>query len=392
MRPERESRTAKPRIGIVVASPFALNAFLRPHLERLARTFSITVYVNVRDMGVAPDVAPDISVTHFPVMRKISLLADAAAFAKLLRLLRRERFDMVLSMTPKAGLLAMVAAFAARIPRRIHYFTGQVWANRRGAGRYLLKELDRLTAACATHVLADSPSQRDFLVAEGVVGPRRIRVLADGSVAGVDLDRFCPDTAQRASLRKALGVPGDAPLLLYVGRLARDKGVMDLLAAFQRLRRAWPELMLLLIGPDDDGLEAKFQGIAGILRSGYRTDVERYMQAADIFCLPSYREGFGLVLIEAGAVGLPVVASRIYGVSDAVVDGETGLLHRPGDVPDLATCIEKLLGDEALRVRLGDNSRKRVAALFPTARLTAAMSDFVHGLFDSAVDQRCKAS
>lgn len=369
------------RMAVVITSAFPLNAFLCPHLDCLRHDFEITVYVNTGDMGVAPDVPSGVRVVHLPLRRAISPFADLAVLLRLWQILRQEDFDLVFSMNSKSGLLAMVVAFITRVPRRVHCFTGQVWVTKHGLVRRLLKSMDWLVARCATEVLTDSPSQRDFLVAEGVVRPERIRVLADGSIVGVDLCRFRPSPDRRTEVRRALSISEHVPMLLYVGRLKREKGVVDLLDAFSRLRQLWPELGLLMVGPDDEGLDEQCRRTPGVFRCGYTPAVEDYMAAADIYCLPSYREGFGLVLVEAGAVGLPVVASRIYGITDAVVDGQTGLLHKPGDVNDLASKIEMLLTNSELRCRLGENGRKRAASLFSTERLTATLAGLLGDLF-----------
>lgn len=368
------------RIAFVITSAFPLNVFLRPHLERLRHDFEITVYVNTGDMGVAPDVPPEVRVVHLPLQRNISPFADLAALLRLGLILRRERFDLVFSMNPKSGLLAMVAAFITRVPQRVHCFTGQVWATRKGPGRWFLKGMDRLLVACATRVLADSASQRQYLIKEGIVAAEKIEVLANGSMAGVDARRFRPDEEARRRIRSRFGIDEDACCLLYVGRLKRDKGVADLVEAFGRLRSCFPKLHLLLVGPDDEGLEPLIRNVSQIHRVGYTQAVEEYMAAADVFCLPSHREGFGLVLIEAGAVGLPVVASRIYGISDAVAEGETGLLHLPGNVDDLARTIETLIEDAHLRKTLGEAGRRRATGMFDAGMVTAAMAEFVERL------------
>lgn len=368
---------APPRIAIVITSAFPLNAFLRPHLEHLAGRYAITVYVNTRDMGVAPDVPIGVRVEHVNIRREISPWHDAVELLRLCLVLRRERYDLVFSMNPKSGLLAMLATWFTRVPLRIHCFTGQVWATRRGVARAVFKALDRLLAACASEVLCDSPSQRDFLIAEGVVAAPRIRVLGDGSIAGVDPARFHPDAEQRATLRATLGIGAGEICVLYVGRLHREKGLPELLTAFRALRQRRAETRLLVVGPDDGGFAAQFAAEPGVIHVGYTPAVESYMMAADVLCMPSHREGFGLVLIEAGACGLPVVASRIYGITDAVVDGETGLLHRPGDAVELAATLERLYADPVLRRRLGENGRRRAIERFPRARLTAALGDLL---------------
>lgn len=372
------------RLCFVLTSPFALNAFLRPHLERLSASYDITVCVNMDNPEVVPVVPERVRLVPLNIARQISIWSDLKTLLVLTRFFRNERFDLVYSLTPKGGLLAMVAAWLTGIPYRVHCFTGQVWVTRRGFGRWLLKSMDSVLSACATRLLADSASQRQHLIQEGIVAAEKIEVLANGSMAGVDTQRFLPDVNARGQVRSRFGIQQDACCLLYVGRLTREKGVPDLIEAFNRLRPRFPNLHLLLVGPDEEGLDLLFRDAPQIHRVGYTQAVEEYMAAADVFCLPSYREGFGLVLIEAGAVGLPVVASRIYGITDAVVEGETGLLHQPGDIDDLTRKLESLLEDASLRRALGEAGRRRVSAMFSTESVTDAMADFLQGLLGAS--------
>lgn len=355
--------STKPSICVTLTSPFVLNAFLLGHIARLSQSARITVCINRLESDVPIALWADVRLQHIEIRRNISPWHDWAALFQLARLYRREKFDVVWSITPKAGLLAMLAARTAGIPVRIHYFTGQVWATKRGAPRFLLKFMDRVLAACATDLLADSLSQRDFLIREGIASANRLGVIGAGSVSGVDLKRFRPDPSVRRDIRASLGIPGDAVCMLYAGRMKRDKGVPDLLVAFGSLRSKHPALHLLLVGPDEDGVIGDPLP-AGVHRVGYTRTVESYMAAADIICLPSYREGFGTVLIEGAAAGLPAVASRIYGIEDAVIDGETGLLHPPRDTAAIAATIERLLNDPELRGRLAIGARRRTATQF----------------------------
>jgi glycosyltransferase involved in cell wall biosynthesis len=368
------------KLCFVLTSPFALNAFLRPHLERLSASYDITVCTNVHDSDFTPQLPDRVRLVPLKILRRISLWSDLKALLTLTRFIRREQFDLVYSMTPKGGLLAMAAARFAGTPCRVHCFTGQVWATQGGIGRWLLKSVDRLLVACATRLLADSASQRQYLIEEGIVDPGKIEVLLNGSVAGVDTERFHPDENARSLTRAELGINQESSCLLFVGRLKRDKGIPDLVDAYLRLIPRFADLHLLLVGPDEDGLVPLFRDIPNLHHVGYTPAVEAYMAAADVFCLPSYREGFGQVLIEAGAAGLPVVASRIYGITDAVVEGETGLLHRPGDVGDLTHALESLLQDPSLRRALGAAGRRRATGMFRGELVTAAMEEFLHGL------------
>lgn len=370
------------KLCFVLTIPFTLNAFVRPHLERLSKIYDITICVNMADSAIRPVVPPQVRLVQLGIARQIALWTDLKTLFALTSFLRRERFDLVLSMTPKGGLLGMLAAWLAGVPRRVHCFTGQVWATRRGFSRGLLKGMDRLLALAATRLLADSGSQRQYLIDEGVIDPEKIEVLAKGSMAGVDVGRFRPDASARNRIRLRLGVDDDACCVLFVGRLTRDKGVADLVEAFNGLVLRYPNLRLILVGPAEEGFDALFRNNPKVLRVGYTQAVEEYMAAADVFCLPSYREGFGLVLIEAGAAGLPVVASRIYGITDAVVEGETGLLHQAGNTADLAGKLEQLIGDAALRRALGTAGRDRACREFGAELVTAAMADFLQRLFD----------
>jgi glycosyltransferase involved in cell wall biosynthesis len=320
---------------------------------------------------------PGVEVIGVDIPRKIDPVRDSRAFLALKQLYQRRRFDLVHSYAPKAGLLSAGAGSLAGTRARVHTFTGQVWASRRGPMRALLRAADALTARLATHVLADSISQRDFLVDAGVVRPGQCMVLGAGSVSGVDLERFRPDPQARAAVRTELGVADDVPLVLFLGRLNRDKGVLDLAQAYGEISGS-VRAALVLVGPDEGGIIESVRRQAGpsVRYVGYTDAPQRYLAAADLLCLPSYREGFGTVVIEAAAVGVPALASRIYGVVDAVVDGKTGCLFQAGRVEELREKLAHLLTDSALRARLGAAARVRVCQEFAQERAIAALQDF----------------
>jgi glycosyltransferase involved in cell wall biosynthesis len=357
-----------------------MRVFLSSHIDALARQSDVSVALNA-----APDKFQSNSLNarlfNVPIERKISPLRDLQALTRLVFLFRQNRFDIVHSVTPKVGLLAMTAAWLARVPVRINTFTGQTWATRKGLVRTLLRAIDGLIARLATHVLVDSPSQREFLIANGVVAASKSAVLAEGSICGVDGGRFRPDLAVRDRVRSALGIPHDTVLFLFLGRLGREKGVLDLAAAFAVLAERHPEAYLLIAGPDEEGIKPRMLALLAACTDRVRwidyTDrPEEYMAAADVFCLPSYREGFGQVAIEASATELPVVASRIYGLSDAVLHGQTGLLHAPGNVEALCEHMETLLTQPELRGKLRRAGRARALSKFSAERVTQALLDY----------------
>jgi len=378
------SQTRRQRICFVVSSPITSNAFLIPHVIRLSSEYDITLCMNAEGSEVVPVIPPGVTLKTLDIRRKIDLFADAGALFALWRFFVQQRFDLVFSVSPKAGLLSMLSAWLGRVPRRVHCFTGQVWINRRGAGRQFFKLLDRILVACATHVLVDGRSQRQFLIDEGVVKPQNAVVLAETSLISVDTERFRSNHDTRQRMRQLLGIEEAASCVIYVGRLDRDKGIEDLVAAFHRLRSVHQNLHLLIVGPDEANLLPFLRSHAGVHLVGYTREVQDYMAAADILCLPSYREGFGQVLIEAGATGLPVVGSRISGISDALVEDETGLMHEPANIDDLAAQIDRLISDSALRERLGRAGRTRAVEYFTAARLTEAMALYLEGLLKNS--------
>lgn len=353
------------RVCFVISNSFAANAFLEAPVCALARRgWAVTVVADFADGAPSEGLRANARIVQSNHRRDIAPLHDLVALARLWAYFRREAFDVVHSITPKAGLLAMLAARLAGVQRRLHTFTGQVWASRTGPMRWLLRTVDRFFAACATQVLADSGSQRDFIAAEGVAKIDRIQVLAQGSICGVDIGRFRPDAAVREGVRARLGIEPDAPVTVFLGRLHVDKGLAELGAALRLVAAAVPQARLLLAGPDEGGLAvcmaAAREAAGRVSVLGQVTNPDEVLAAADIFCLPSYREGFGLSLIEAAACGLPCVATRIYGVTDAVIDGRTGLLVPPRDALALAAALRALIEDPATRREMGEAARGRV--------------------------------
>jgi len=332
--------------------------------------------VNVDESDVTINLEGNAELYPVEIRREVAPVSDLLATAKLWKFYRTGKFQAVVTVTPKGGLLGMMAAWLARIPVRIHWFTGQVWATKKGLSRAALKLLDRLTSMCATHVLADSASQKDFLVREGIVRSVKISVLGCGSISGVDTNRFRPDTPARQRIRGELQIADDALCLLYMGRMKKEKGVPDLLGAFDQLRSEFKNIHLLLVGPDEENLLLDTEA-NGLRVVGYTRKAEAYMAAAEIICLPSYREGFGSVLIEGAACGLPAVASRIYGITDAVVENVTGLLHPAGDSAALAATLHRLVSDENLRLGLGKKAYERAAADFDARRVEELFEQFL---------------
>lgn len=372
------------KIAIVSAIPETILAFMSKHLQALSREYS--TYAVCSNAGNIPvqRLMPEVQCIDISIERKISPFKDLASLFKLIHFFRSNQFTLVQSITPKAGLLAMLAAWICRVPIRVHVFTGQVWVTRSGFSRWYLKSFDRLIATLATSLLADSPSQKQFLIAEGIVSAQDIEVLGDGSICGVDTLRFKPNEEAKKKVRAQLGIPEEATVALFMGRLKKDKGVLDLARAFGALQSDVTNLYVVFVGPDEEDLAGQILELASSRSNQVRfvgsvNNPEDFFAAADFLCLPSYREGFGLVTIEAAAVGIPTLASHIYGITDAIVDGVTGILHHPGDLVGIAEGLQEMMYVKN-RQAMGDAAKSRALELFPASRIVDAQLSYHQSL------------
>ena len=365
------------KICFVVTAESAVTSFLLEHLRALSEGYEITVAVNTKNDQFLTQQSIFAVLKPLSIARNIHLLADLKCLFQLIYFFKQQKFNAVHSVTPKAGLLAMLAAWLACVPLRTHTFTGQVWANKTGLKRFLLKLFDVLIGKLSTDNIVDSPSQRQFLLDEGVLKAGKSVVFADGSIAGVDLNRFKPNQLAKQQIRQQLGIAPNDLVFLFLGRLNQDKGVLDLARAFNDVGDAH----LLFVGPDEQNMQQQIRDLTGLKNQflhfvGHTPLPEDYMAAADVLCLPSYREGFGSVVIEAAAVGIPAVASRIYGITDAVVENETGLLHSPSDVLGIKNCMQLMLQNNKLRLQLGSQAKARANSHFNSKILTQYWVDF----------------
>jgi len=378
---QTKGKSALPKVLFVVTTPFAVNAFLASHIAVLAKHYRIILCTNRDAYEILPWLLDLVEVHHIPFARKISFATDLKCLLRLVSVVRQIRPSAIHSITPKAGLLAMMAGLIAKVPNRWHTFTGQVWANKSGLARRLFKTFDKLIVRLATRVFADSNSQCRFLRDEGVVRDGEIGMLGSGSIAGVDLNRFHPDAVTRERLRKQIGTGADTCVYLFVGRLAKDKGVFSLTQAFKQVSATVQNVELWVVGPDEEHLlqalqESTEDGAAPIRWLGASPTPEHFMAAADVLLLPSFREGFGSVIIEGAACGIPAIAYRIDGVIDAVVDGSSGLLVDVGQSTAFAYAMRSLALDKGLRLRLGRQAKERVARDFSSESVTRAWFAF----------------
>ncbi len=311
-----------------------------------------------------------------PMERHIAPLKDLVSLWRMWRVLRREKPDMVHSMTPKAGLVTMIAAWLARVPVRIHTFTGLVFPTSTGLKRRILMATDWLTCACATHVIPEGEGVKHDLLANGITR-KDIRVLGYGNIRGVDLEYWSEPQVKRFD-------PSQPFRFVFVGRLVGDKGINELVAAFARLNAELPgRARLTLVGrlePELDPLSSATVRLIdecdAIDAVGLKSDVRPYYADADALVFPSYREGFPNVVIEAGAMGLPSIVTDINGSREIVVDGENGTIIPPRDEQALYAVMRRWVEHPDEPRALAVNARRMVAERFEQGYVRRCLREF----------------
>jgi glycosyltransferase involved in cell wall biosynthesis len=345
----------------------------------------------------ARDMRIDVHPTMMP--RRITPLGDLAALWLIARVMRRVRPTIVDGHTPKGGLLAMMAATLCRVPVRIYHMHGLPLTTATGLKRHILRWTERTACRLAHQVYCVSPSLREVAIAEELCPAEKIKVLDQGSIDGVEAEtRFNPKrmSAQtQQEVRARYQIPGNAIVAGFVGRIVRDKGMIELVRAWQALREEFPALHLLLVGtfetqdPVPAEVEAVLRDDPRIHLAGEVSDMASMYRAFDLLVLPTYREGFGTVLLEASAMELPVITTRIPGCMNAVRDGETGTLVPARDAEALAAAIRTYLRDADLRRRHGLNGRQRALRDFDPAILREALfQEYLRLLGEANVETR----
>lgn len=317
-----------------------------------------------------------------PMERHISVLKDFVSLCRLIKVFLRERPDIVHSMTPKAGMLCMLAGWLTRVPVRVHTFTGLVFPTSTGLKRRILMFTDWLTCACATHVIPEGEGVKADLLNNGIT-KKPLKVLGYGNVKGVDLSYYVrsEELKVKSDELKTDGVF----TFLFVGRIVRDKGINELVKAFQHLHSHNLNTKLWLVGAYEDSLDpisnetrqiiADNDGIEAVgVKRG--EDLLAYYAAADCFVFPSYREGFPNTVLEAGAMGLPSVVTDINGSREIINNGYNGLIVPPRDEQALFEAMTEMLENTEKRKKMATNARPLIAQRFEASFVRACLYDF----------------
>lgn len=359
--------------------PISLNRLFKGQLKMLNQHFDL---VGVSSPGSELEEVRQregIRVIALPMERRISLIKDFISLIRMTILFLKERPVMIHSYTPKAGLISMMAGWIVGVPVRMHTFTGLVFPTATGLKQRILILTDRLTCACATYINPEGNGVKKDLIKYHIT-KKPLKIIANGNVNGIDLEYFqrTPEVEQAAQAYKKEGIF----TFCFIGRVVRDKGINELISAFVCLQKKYATIRLMIVGPFEKDLDPVSEETENqILHNeaiefmDFQNDVRPFLVASDAFVLPSYREGFPNVVIQAGAMGLPSIVTDINGSNEIVESGKNGVIVEPKNETALYQTMEDFILHSERVKAMAQNCRKMIADRFDQKIVWAALLD-----------------
>jgi glycosyltransferase involved in cell wall biosynthesis len=383
MKPER-------KLIRITTVPVSLQVLLRHQLAFMSSGFDVLA---VSSPGLELEEAgrqEGVRTAAIPMTRSITPLKDLRALLRLYFLFRKETPSIVHTHTPKAGLLGMIAAWLARVPVRLHTVAGLPLMESKGMKRTVMQLAEHLTYRCATRVYPNSFKLAAFIRQKRWCGKEKLKVLGNGSSNGIDMEYFSPNEEIQESaleLKSRLQIKEDDFVFVFIGRLVKDKGIEELADAFTRLKIKYPSIKLLLVGPDEPGLDplsGRIKKMIGtdkdIISVGFRADIRPYLAISHVLTFPSYREGFPNVPMQAGCFSLPSIVTDINGCNEIIEQEKNGLIIPVKNIQALYDAMESLLTDRDLCGRLAANARPLISSRYDQRKLWNSLLDEYHTL------------
>lgn len=364
--------------------PTSLETFCKDTLRELSQNYEVIALSSPGKDLETIGKREGVRTIAIEMQRHISPLKDIVSLVKLIRLMKKERPWLVHSMTPKAGLLCMVAAKFARIPNRVHTFTGLIWPTAKGLKRHILILTDKILCHCATHIIPEGEGVKKDLIRRHITH-KPLHILANGNVRGIDLTHYQRSTEVMQEAKNI--AKRDIFTFIFVGRIVKDKGINELIEAFTRLHSQCQATRMLLVGHMEHDLDPLPKETITTINThnaieavGEKDDVRPWMAAADALVFPSYREGFPNVVIEAGAMGLPSIVTDINGSNEIIINHQNGIIIPPHDSNALYLAMKEMLDNKTLRDNLASKSRDLVAKRYDCKIVRKALYDFYASL------------
>ncbi len=371
----------RPSLCIMTTAAISVRSFYGGQIEALNKAGFKTTVVCADAETLAAKIPPETDVVSVNFSRIVNPLKDIVALWQVFGLFLKRRFDIVQYSTPKAALIGSIAAFLARIPFRIYILWGLYYTGTKGPARFILKCFERIICLLSTNIIPISHEMVEFALNEGFGQKEKYEVMLNGSACGIDLELFDPGKWEpfRNQIRNQYNIPENSIVVGTVARLTGDKGINELVQAFDKLSNEIPPTYLLLVGEEEEKNRLDADTVLIIRRNnhircaGWQANPLPYYAAMDIFCLPTYREGFGEVNLEAQAMKLPVVSTDVIGPRESVANGRTGFLVEPRNSKALVEPLKVLILDATLRKQMGEKARQRVERMFNRKDLIKAV-------------------
>jgi glycosyltransferase involved in cell wall biosynthesis len=358
----------------ITTVPASLEKLLENQLKYMSQYYSITAISSDEPILERVGKQQGVAVFCVEMTRKITPLHDLKSVWQLYHYFRREKPFIVHTHTPKAGTVGMLAAKLAGVPNRLHTIAGLPLLEATGSKRKLLNLVEKATCNCATMIYPNSHGLKEIIIQERFCKPDKLKVIGNGSSNGINTNHFNPDhfsENDKLILRSNLGITPEDFVLVFVGRLVGDKGINELVAAFQKLNTIGLPVKLLLVGPQEDDLDPLQPGTLhqiktnpNIIFVGFQSDVRPYFAISDVLVFPSYREGFPNVVMQAGAMGLPSIVTDINGCNEIIDAGKNGIIIPVKDELAIFTAMEKMLKDSILLEKMKQNARSMIVSRY----------------------------
>jgi glycosyltransferase involved in cell wall biosynthesis len=367
----------------ITTIPLSLEKLLDNQLLFMKDYYDVTAISSDKENLERVGKSQKIPVYAVEMTRKITPWKDLKALWQLYRYLKKEQPLIVHTHTPKAGTIGMIASKLAGVTHRLHTVAGLPLLETNGGKRKLLTFVEKITYSCASKVYPNSKGLKNIIIQEGFCKPEKIKIIANGSTNGIDTQFFNPEKVSNETqihLKKSLGIASDDFVFVYVGRLTGDKGMNELLQAFQKIVTECNTAKLLLVGFFEAELDplhkkalSEIENNDKIIIVPFQKDVRRYYAISDVLVFPSYREGFPNAVLEAGAMGLSCIVTNINGCNEIIEDGKNGILIPPKDTDALYTAMKKIMFDSSLRNHLQENARPMIVSRFEQIHVWEAL-------------------
>lgn len=351
----------------------SLNLLLKGQLQFLNHYYDVTAISGSDDFLLELKQREAVKIFDIEMQRQISPIEDLKSLWKLYKYFAKEKPLIVHSITPKAGLLTMIAGKMAGIPIRMHTFTGLVFPTRKGVMQQVLIYMDKLLCYCATNIYPEGKGVRDDLINYKITN-KPLKVIGNGNVNGIDKDYFDPELyslEDKMELRKKIGILENNFIFIFVGRLVRDKGINELIAAFLKLQSSSKKVKLLLVGPFENDLDPlntetikAIHECNNIVTVGFQSDVRPYFAISDALVFPSYREGFPNVVLQAGAMGLPSIVTNINGCNEIIIEGHNGTIIPVKDEEAIFNAMIKVSTDKYYYSVIATKARNMITSRY----------------------------